>query len=332
MTLLGMICGLNHSIILYVKKTVILMPEKQTQSALLCRWTNTPLYFKLKYCVKAVVNLGSRVAVIEIRCPRCGSPCTSKDRPKGEYRCDHCGATFHFIDSSERTVVHDARLHNCPLCGRPVKTGEGFICKECGREYICPKCVDEMAGRFVCKDCLREKWIIVGPSQKCPKCNGPLTYVPQYNRWYCYYCKTYAKHVCFRCGGAARYIPQYNSWYCDICKEYLRVRETRTETAGTTVPTPPPQPIVIQTPQKSGCFIATAAYGTPMTAEISVLRQYRDERLEQHLIGKRLVKAYYRLSPIIAGVIVRSEKMRAFTRLNLNPILHTLKRTQKSRS
>lgn len=26
----------------------------------------------------------------------------------------------------------------------------------------------------------------------CPTCNGPLTYIPQYQRWYCYKCKKYA--------------------------------------------------------------------------------------------------------------------------------------------
>jgi sporulation protein YlmC with PRC-barrel domain len=26
----------------------------------------------------------------------------------------------------------------------------------------------------------------------CPTCKGPLTYIPQYQRWYCYACKKYA--------------------------------------------------------------------------------------------------------------------------------------------
>ena len=27
---------------------------------------------------------------------------------------------------------------------------------------------------------------------QCPNCRGPLTYIPQYKRWYCYSCKKYA--------------------------------------------------------------------------------------------------------------------------------------------
>lgn len=264
------------------------------------------------------------MTVVEIRCPRCGSPCSSKDRSKGEYHCDHCGATFHFIDSSESTVVHDTRLHNCPLCGRPVKTEEGFICTQCGQEYVCPKCVQEVAGKFVCKNCLKRKWLIVGPSQICPNCNGPLNYIPQYNRWYCYNCKAYVQHVCSKCGGNSRYVPKYTSWYCDTCKDYLRVKETQVESLRQSATTAAPQPIIIQ-PPKSGCFIATAAYGTPIATEIDTLRQFRDKKLGQNLVGGRLVELYYKLSPPFANVIVRSERMRAFVRLNLRPIINSLK-------
>lgn len=265
------------------------------------------------------------MAVVEIRCPRCGSPCSSRDKSKGEYHCDHCGAVFHFVDSRESTIVHDTRLHNCPLCGRPVKIEEGFICTQCGKEYICPKCVQEMAGKFVCKDCLKRKWMIVGPSETCPNCNGPLAYVPQYNRWYCFGCRQYVQHVCAKCGGSGRYVPQYKSWYCDVCKEYLRVKETHVESLRQSVPTAPPQPIIIQTQQpKSGCFIATAAFGTPMATEIDALRQFRDEKLVRNLVGRRLTEMYYRLSPPVAGIIARSEKMRVLVRLNLKPIVYAL--------
>jgi len=29
-------------------------------------------------------------------------------------------------------------------------------------------------------------------AKSCPRCGGPLTYIPQYNRWYCYSCGAYA--------------------------------------------------------------------------------------------------------------------------------------------
>ncbi|MEM2568142.1 MAG: PRC-barrel domain-containing protein [Candidatus Bathyarchaeia archaeon] len=40
-------------------------------------------------------------------------------------------------------------------------------------------------------------FILLKPEQAqtqptCPICKGPLTYIPQYQRWYCYACKKYA--------------------------------------------------------------------------------------------------------------------------------------------
>ena len=53
------------------------------------------------------------------------------------------------------------------------------------------------------------------------------------------------------------------------------------------------------------CFIATAAYGTPMAEEIQILRRYRDEFLLQTLPGKLVVDCYYRWSPPIARFLDR---------------------------
>ncbi|MEM3616420.1 MAG: PRC-barrel domain-containing protein [Candidatus Bathyarchaeia archaeon] len=38
-------------------------------------------------------------------------------------------------------------------------------------------------------------FVLLKPEQTqptCPTCKGPLTYIPQYQRWYCYTCKKYA--------------------------------------------------------------------------------------------------------------------------------------------
>ena len=78
-------------------------------------------------------------------------------------------------------------------------------------------------------------------------------------------------------------------------------------------------------PRHAGaCFIATAAYGTPMAEEINTLRRFRDEDMEPNLLGRHLVTLYYDVSPPIARVIARSESMRAFVRLNLQPIIRSL--------
>lgn len=74
-----------------------------------------------------------------------------------------------------------------------------------------------------------------------------------------------------------------------------------------------------------GCFIATAAYGTPMAEEINVLRTFRDRKLEPAYLGKRLILLYYRTSPSIAKIISQNEKMKAAVRYALKPIIRYLR-------
>ena len=57
----------------------------------------------------------------------------------------------------------------------------------------------------------------------------------------------------------------------------------------------------------SGCFIATAAYGTPQAQEIDRLREFRDDILLQNVLGTLLVRAYYRFSPPIAEWVSAEE-------------------------
>jgi very-short-patch-repair endonuclease len=73
--------------------------------------------------------------------------------------------------------------------------------------------------------------------------------------------------------------------------------------------------------KRKSCFIATAAYGTPMAQEINILRRFRDLKMEPNLIGRNLIYLYYNLSPPLARIIARSRSMKAFVRLSLKPII-----------
>ena len=74
-----------------------------------------------------------------------------------------------------------------------------------------------------------------------------------------------------------------------------------------------------------GCFIATAAYGTPFAEEIDVLRNWRDDFLEASYLGKLFTKTYYSLSPPVADNISESESKRKIVRVALGPIVKILK-------
>jgi alpha-tubulin suppressor-like RCC1 family protein len=67
------------------------------------------------------------------------------------------------------------------------------------------------------------------------------------------------------------------------------------------------------------CFIATAAYGTPMAGEIEILRQFRDEYLLTNPLGQALVDLYYRVSPPMAEFITEHPSLKPIVRAGLAP-------------
>jgi len=67
------------------------------------------------------------------------------------------------------------------------------------------------------------------------------------------------------------------------------------------------------------CFIATAAYGTPMAPEVEVLRDFRDQYLLTNPVGKALVEFYYKVSPPIAEFITEHPALKPIVRLGLKP-------------
>lgn len=74
----------------------------------------------------------------------------------------------------------------------------------------------------------------------------------------------------------------------------------------------------------SGCFIATAAYGSYMEPQVMVLREFRDKHLMTNEIGRALVKLYYRTSPPIAEYIANNEALRSLSRWLLTPIVYSI--------
>lgn len=69
------------------------------------------------------------------------------------------------------------------------------------------------------------------------------------------------------------------------------------------------------------CMVATAAYGTPMAGQISVLRLIRDNHLLSSYTGTAFVDVYYRTGDRAADYIARRPYVAAMVRLGLLPIL-----------
>jgi len=79
---------------------------------------------------------------------------------------------------------------------------------------------------------------------------------------------------------------------------------------------------------KSGCFIVTATYGSPLSHEIDIFRKYRDKKLMKNTVGRVIINCYYKYSPFYANLIKRSQLVRMIIRtVILSPMYKYLQRT-----
>ena len=91
---------------------------------------------------------------------------------------------------------------------------------------------------------------------------------------------------------------------------------------------PEPEPNGPGCPCK-GCFIATAAYGSPAAPQVTFLRNIRDNGLRKTRMGDLFVDTYewiyYKFSPGVAAIMNKNPYFKNFMRkVIVNPIVYTL--------
>ena len=69
------------------------------------------------------------------------------------------------------------------------------------------------------------------------------------------------------------------------------------------------------------CFIATAAYDSPLHPHVGILRDFRDTYLLPGRLGRALVNLYYKYSPSAAELITKNKALRVMVRINLLPFV-----------
>jgi len=72
---------------------------------------------------------------------------------------------------------------------------------------------------------------------------------------------------------------------------------------------------------KMNCFIATAAYGSPLHPYIDILRDFRDKYLMPNKLGRKLVGMYYKYSPFVANLIAKYKALKVIVRNQLIPLI-----------
>jgi hypothetical protein len=71
----------------------------------------------------------------------------------------------------------------------------------------------------------------------------------------------------------------------------------------------------------TSCFIATAAYGSSLDPHVNLLRDFKNQYLVPHWAGRKVIKAYYSLSPQIAKWVAKNEVLKSTVRILLWPII-----------
>ncbi len=71
----------------------------------------------------------------------------------------------------------------------------------------------------------------------------------------------------------------------------------------------------------SSCFIATAAFGSPIEKQVMILREFRNVCLLSNAPGRWFVKTYYHYSPAAADFIRQHETSRLIARVLLYPLV-----------
>jgi hypothetical protein len=78
------------------------------------------------------------------------------------------------------------------------------------------------------------------------------------------------------------------------------------------------------TPEKSGCFVATAVYNDYNHPVVLDLRFFRDNYLDKLNWGKEFINFYYKYSPGIANIIEKNKILRFLALISLIKPLHRI--------
>lgn len=96
----------------------------------------------------------------------------------------------------------------------------------------------------------------------------------------------------------AMYTPSDNSELNKLSTVYARMKELDPSFQIPALPVPVAQTLAAQK-KKSGCYVATAVYGSYDCPQVWTLRRYRDDQLARTWYGRAFIRTYYAVSPTL---------------------------------
>ncbi|HEA29696.1 MAG TPA: hypothetical protein ENH91_06835 [Leeuwenhoekiella sp.] len=78
--------------------------------------------------------------------------------------------------------------------------------------------------------------------------------------------------------------------------------------------------------QKTGCYIATMAYGDYDHPQVLELRKFRDDFLNKTILGRNFIKLYYRYSPSLAERLKNKQGINPIIRKGLDLFIKTIRK------
>lgn len=79
------------------------------------------------------------------------------------------------------------------------------------------------------------------------------------------------------------------------------------------------------TAKSNGCYVATCVYGSYDCPQVWTLRRFRDNYLENYILGRMFIKLYYAISPTIVKIFGENKKFVSFNKNILDRIILKLK-------
>ncbi len=186
-----------------------------------------------------------------------------------------------------------ANTASCDMCSTSIKRGDGYVFYSTAGSGTTPGNIQEVGNMLLCKKCTNKICSKSGFDKEIPavqKFSGAEDMMKIWTMM------NDANHVSIvkRCKvhgfsptQAKAKAREFATLYWQNPKKAERKSEKFWKSGGTS----------------SGCFIATACYGSSHHPDVLTLRSFRDQVLLSREIGKHFVSAYYRVSPPIAKII-----------------------------